>query len=99
MPMTNVTDYTALLTGSYWNGIEVTGKPTFVTYSFDAVAPASDQANLSASAYATFAAFTAAQQTETQQALQEWSNNSGIIFLQVAPGQGDVNFAAYDFSS
>ncbi len=97
--MANVTDYTALLTGSYWNGIEVTGKPVFVTYSFDSTAPASDAANLSASAYATFTPFTAAQQTEAQQALQEWSSNSGIIFLQVAPGKGDINFAAYDFSS
>ena len=27
-----VTDYTALLSGDYWNGIEVTGKPVVVTY-------------------------------------------------------------------
>jgi hypothetical protein len=32
--MTVVTDYTALLSGSYWNGIEVTGNPVIVTYSF-----------------------------------------------------------------
>ena len=97
--MSVVTDYTALLTGSYWSGIEVTAHPVFVTYSFDATAPASDQANLSPSAYATFAQFTAAQQLQTQQALQEWSDDSGIVFLQVAPGQGEINFAAYDFST
>ncbi len=97
--MTEVTDHTALLTGSYWTGIEITGSPVFVTYSFDATAPESDQGNLSASAYATFTAFTAAQQAQAQAALQEWSDASGVVFLQVAPGQGEINFAAYDFST
>jgi len=32
--MPTVSDYTALLSGDYWNGIEVTGKPVIVTYSF-----------------------------------------------------------------
>ena len=30
--MPTVSDYTALLGGNYWNGIEVTGKPVIVTY-------------------------------------------------------------------
>src|SRR6185437_5121376 len=97
--MPTVTNYTALLTGSYWNGIEVAHQPAFVTYSFDATAPASDQSTLSPSAYATFTPFTAAQQHEAQQALGEWSSNSGLIFLQVAPGKGDINFVSYDFST
>ena len=97
--MPTATDYTTLLTGSYWSGAGVTGEPVFVTYSFDATAPASDQSNLNATAYATFTPFTAAQQAEAQQALGEWSAASGVIFLQVAPGQGDINFASYDFSS
>jgi serralysin len=94
-----VTDYTSLLTGSYWNGIEVAGQPAFVTYSFDATAPASDAGHLSASAYATFRPFTAAEQSQAQTALSEWSANSGVVFLQVAAGKGDINFAAYDFST
>src|SRR5471030_959487 len=88
-PVTYYTDYTTLLTGSYWSGAEVTGQPVFVTYSFDAVAPASDAANLAPSAYATFTPFTAAQQVEARQALTDWSSSStiagggsGIIFLQ-----------------
>jgi len=100
------TDYTTLLTGSYWSGAEITGQPVFVTYSFDTTAPASDVGHLSPSALATFTPFTAAQQTETQQALTVWSSSStiagggsGIIFLQVPSGQGDINFAAYNFSS
>jgi Ca2+-binding RTX toxin-like protein len=104
--MAYATDYTTLLTGSYWSGAEVTGQPVFITYSFDATAPASDSGRLAASAYATFTPFTAAQQAETQQALTEWSSaskvaggGSGVVFLQVAPGKGDINFAAYNFSS
>ena len=97
--MAYATDYTTLLTGSYWSGAGVTGMPVFVTYSFDATAPASDASNLSASAYASFTPFSAAQQAEAQQALGEWSAASGVIFLQVAPGKGDINFASYNFSS
>jgi Ca2+-binding RTX toxin-like protein len=104
--MPYATDYTTLLSGSYWGGAEITGKPVFVTYSFDTTAPASDQNNLSPSAYATFTPFTAAQQAEARQALTEWSSSStdtgggsGVIFLEVPSGQGDINFASYDFSS
>jgi len=104
--VTYYTDYTTLLTGSYWCGAEVTGQPVFVTYSFDTTAPPSDANNLAPSAYATFTPLTAAQQAEAQQALTDWSSSStqagggsGVIFLQVAPGQGDINFAAYNFSS
>ena len=94
--MADVSDYTALLTGDYWGGIEITDHPVFVTYSFDTTAPASDASHLAGSAYATFTPFTAAQQAEAQQALANWGTNSGIVFLQAAPGQGDINFAAYD---
>ena len=104
--MAYATDYTTLLTGSYWNGAETPGQPVFVTYSFDATAPPSDASHLTASAYATFTPFTAAQQAEAQQALKDWSSSStiagggsGVIFLQVAPGEGDINFAAYNFST
>ncbi|MDQ2861736.1 MAG: M10 family metallopeptidase C-terminal domain-containing protein, partial [Pseudomonadota bacterium] len=104
--MAYATDYTTLLTGSYWSGAEVTGQPVFITYSFDATAPASDAGNLAPSAYATFTPFTAAQQAQAQQALTDWSSastiaggGSAIIFLEVAPGKGDINFAAYNFSS
>ena len=40
MPVVN--DYTALLFGSTWNGIEVTGKPVFVTFSFPTAIPSYD---------------------------------------------------------
>lgn len=104
--MAYATDYTTLLTGSYWSGAETPGQPVFVTYSFDATAPASDVGHLAGSALATFTAYSAAQQTQAKQALTDWSSastvgggGSGVIFLQVAPGKGDINFAAYDFTS
>ena len=104
--MPYATDYTTLLTGSYWSGAEITAKPVFVTYSFDTTAPPADAANLSASAYATFTPYTAAQQAQARQALAEWSSastvaggGSGVTFLEVPSGKGDINFAAYDFSS
>ncbi len=97
--MAYVTDYTALLTGASWSGIEVLNTPNFVTYSFDTTAPASDASVLAPSAYATFTPFTAAQQSSAQAALGEWAANSGLVLEQVAPGKGDINFAAYNFST
>jgi hypothetical protein len=95
-------DYTGLLSGEYWSGIEVTGKPTIVTYSFPTVAPAYDATitdpNLTPAALASFTAFTAAEQAMARQALAEWGNNSGLIFIEVSPGQGDINFQKLDFT-
>ena len=96
--MPYATDYTTLLTGSYWTGAQVTGEPVILTYSFLATEPTSDPHDLGA-ALNTFTAFTLDQQAQTQQALARWSSVSGIIFEQVAPGQGDINFAAYDLTS
>ena len=92
------TDFTTLLTGSYWSGAQVTGQPVILTYSFLTTKPTTDPHGLGA-ALNTFTPFTADQQTQTQQALARWSGVSGIIFEQVAPGEGDINFAAYDLTS
>ena len=97
--MPTVTDYTALLSGSYWNGIEVTGKPVFVTYSFPTVAPPEHQSTLGNTAFASFQAFNASAQTDARAALAAWAAESGITFLEVSPGQGQINFALYDFST
>ena len=73
MPVVN--DYTALLSGSYWNGIEVTGTPVIVTYSFPTALPAYDASidGFTAATDASFQAFTAAEQTQATQALGEWA--------------------------
>lgn len=96
---TTVTDYTALLSGSYWNGIEVTGKPVFVTYSFPTTAPAAQVEIVGNPAFGTFQTFNPDAQALAHQALDAWSNVSGIKFIEVAPGQGQINFSMYDFSS
>ncbi len=96
--MVEVTDYTALLSGSYWNGIEITGKPVFVTYSFPTSAPIEHEEIWGASNLDSFQAFNANAQTAARQALSEWSNVSGIRFIEVPAGQGQINFSEYDFS-
>src|SRR5438045_9646860 len=96
-----VTDYTALLSGSYWNGIEVTGKPVIVTYSFPTAA-AGYVANVDGFTPATvssFQAFNAAEQAEARAALGEWAAASRLVFGEGAPGQGDVNFQLVDFNT
>lgn len=69
MPVVN--DYTALLSGSSWNGIEVTGAPVIVTYSFPTSAPSYDTTidGFTAATVASFQAFTSAEQAEAVQAL------------------------------
>src|SRR5205814_1129281 len=96
-----VSDYTALLSGDYWNGIEVTGSPVIVTYSFPTSAPAYDAtvAGFGAATVSSFQAFDAAEQAQAQAALGEWAAASGAIFLQVAPGEGDINFQLVDFNT
>jgi Ca2+-binding RTX toxin-like protein len=99
--VTGTTAYTALLSGNYWNGIEVTGSPVIVTYSFPTTAPAylsAVQGFTSATAM-TFTPFTAAEQAEAIGALGQWASASGLIFIEVAPGQGDINFQNVDFNT
>jgi Ca2+-binding RTX toxin-like protein len=96
-----VSDYTALLSGNYWNGIEATGAPVIVTYSFPTAAPAYDAGvdGFTASTVASFKAFNDDEQKQARQALGEWSAASGITFVEVAPGQGDINFQLVDLST
>ncbi|WP_198350912.1 M10 family metallopeptidase C-terminal domain-containing protein [Flavisphingomonas formosensis] len=99
--MTVVSDYTALLSGSYWNGIEATGKPVIVTYSFPTSAPDyfSSIDGFTAATTASFQAFTPAEQDQARAALAEWASASGITFVEVAPGKGDINFQLADLNT
>jgi hypothetical protein len=96
-----VTDFTALLSGKYWNGIEVTGRPVIVTYSFPSSAPSyiSGVEGFTAATVSSFQAFTATMQAQARAALGEWSAASGLVFLEVAPGQGDINFQLVNFNT
>ena len=99
--MAVVTDYTALLSGDYWNGIEVTGKPVIVTYSFPTTAAGylADVDGFTAATVSSFQAFNTTEQAQARTALGEWAAASGLIFVEVAPGQGDINFQLVDFDT
>jgi hypothetical protein len=84
-----VTGITALLGGNYWNGIEVTGRPVIVTYSFPDAGPAynSGVMGFTGPTLAGFQAFTPAQQIQARAAMAEWAAVSGVIVHEAAPGQ------------
>jgi len=92
-----VTTFDALLSGFTWNGLEVAGRPTFLTYSFDISASPVFVGTYSAAFLASLQPFTAAEQTLARQALQAWADISGLTLFEVPAGQGDLRFAAYDF--
>ncbi len=92
-----VTTYDAVLSGLSWNGLGVSGRPTFVTYSFDAAAPADYAGSFSDAFLASFQPFTPAEQAIARQALQAWADASGLTFFEVPAGQGDIRFGVYDF--
>ncbi|MBA2935977.1 matrixin family metalloprotease [Sphingomonas sp. CGMCC 1.13654] len=99
--MPTVSDYTALLSGQYWGGIETTGKGQIVTYSFPTAAPSYDSsvAGFTAATVSSFQAFNSDEQDQARKALAEWSAASGIVFVEVAPGQGDINFQLVNLST
>jgi Ca2+-binding RTX toxin-like protein len=100
-------DYYALLSGNYWNGIEVpaldgsAGAPIIVTFSFPTTIPAYDStvAGFTQATLDSFSGFTTQEQTQALAALNEWASASGLVFVQVAPGQGDINFGNVDFNT
>jgi Ca2+-binding RTX toxin-like protein len=98
--MPTVTDYTALISGYSWPGIEVANRPMFLTYSFLTAAPPSHAAgDAMGAAVSSFQAFDAADQAVARQALGEWADACGLTILEVAPGFGDITFSWYDFSA
>ena len=99
MPVVN--DYTAFLSGSYWGGIESTGQPVIVTFSFPTSAPTYDAGigGFTASTVTSFQAFSPAEHQQALGALDEWAKASGITFVEVAAGHGDINFQKVDFDT
>ena len=93
-----VADYTALLSGStFWGGTTV-GKPVFVTYSFDTKASENLVDGGESAAFGrSFKAFTVAERAAALNALSQWDDASGIHFLEVPAGQGEIRFGNYEF--
>lgn len=90
-----VSDYRALISGHSWAGMETTGTPVFVTYSFPKTQPDYQQ---DAFADTGFRPLTASEQADARRALDTWSAVSGIHFLEVDAGAGDITFGVHDFT-
>jgi Ca2+-binding RTX toxin-like protein len=95
------TDPAAIESGNSWNGLDTAGAPVIETFSFPTSIPSYDTSigGFTASTISSFSAFTAAEQTEAISALNQWAAASGIVFVEVAPGAGDITFANVDFST
>ncbi|MHB2167999.1 FG-GAP-like repeat-containing protein [Alsobacter sp. R-9] len=91
--MAVVSDYTALLSGSTWNGNGAAGLPVFVTFSFE-TSPRSVDSTLT---QATFHPATEEEKTIARQAFRTWADACGIVFMEVPPGQGDIRLQYVDF--
>ncbi|MFN0192764.1 MAG: calcium-binding protein [Aestuariivirga sp.] len=70
-----------------------------MTYSFEAVVQAYlGTAQFTQSFLDSFAAFTETEKTAARGALAQWADASGIVFLEVAAGEGDIRFGSHDFT-
>jgi Ca2+-binding RTX toxin-like protein len=94
-----VSDYRALLSGESWWGAVPTGKSTVITYSFETrVFDHLKTPTYSDAFRNSFKPLTAAQKAATLAALKQFDDASGLQFVEVAAGQGDIRFANYDLS-
>ncbi len=93
-----VSDYTALLSGESWWGSAAPRKPVFITYSFE-TKPYDYLADhgYSAAYIHSFKPFNAAEQSAALNALNQWDQASGIVFLRAPAGQGDIKFGNFNF--
>jgi hypothetical protein len=90
-----VNDYSAILPPSRvltWNGVQGAPSQVFVTYSFELDAPLS----MTQEQRATFKAFEEAELAFARQALERWDQASGVTFLEVRAGEGDIRFSIAD---
>ncbi|MEM6381041.1 MAG: matrixin family metalloprotease [Pseudomonadota bacterium] len=92
-------DFTALLDDFSWTGDVDRQQPVVLTYSFETQAQSylADE-GFSAAFINSFQPFNSAQRQSTEQALAKFEQVSGITFVEVAPGQGDIKFGNFDFS-
>ncbi|MBZ6377230.1 hypothetical protein B5C34_05970 [Pacificimonas flava] len=95
--MVEVTDVRAIYGGS----LDDTPGPTIITYSFD------DQASFDAGNtpfqgpdefLETFQEVSAAGKALAREAFRQWGEASGLVFLEVPAGMGDVRFGVFDLS-
>ena len=92
-----VRDYTALISEYSWSG--ELGTPTVVTYSFET--QAADywvaQTDLTQNVVDSFRPLSDNMQRSARDAKQDWADVSGLTFVEVAAGEGDIRFSSIDF--
>ncbi len=103
--MTIVTDRRAILSyswvGSDSNGQPLVDQPVFISYSFETTITAlgaDGRFNGESQAYIdSFRPLSAAQQTTARGAFQAWDAASGVTFLEVPAGLGDIKVGIFNF--
>ena len=92
--MAVVNDYTALISGKSWSGLNALNAPVVLTYSFASQVPSylRDE-GYSSSALASFQPFSATEQAVARDALRQWADVSGIAFVEVTNGPGELVFS------
>ncbi|MCT4553414.1 MAG: matrixin family metalloprotease [Pelagimonas sp.] len=92
-----VRDYTALISAYSWSGEP--GTPAVVTYSFET--EGADYwvrfTDLPQAVVDTFRPLSSSMQQSAREALQAWADVSGLSFVEVPAGQGDLRFSSIDF--
>ncbi|WOI58027.1 matrixin family metalloprotease [Palleronia sp. LCG004] len=92
-----VADYTALLSGDYWTSTP--GVPTVVTYSFE-TKPESYLFEIADRNFVdSFSPLSVMQKISAWDAFDTIAAVSGVTFVEVGAGQGDIQFGSYDFST
>ncbi|WP_338687984.1 hypothetical protein V5279_23015 [Bradyrhizobium sp. 26S5] len=103
--MTVVSDFTAILSGNSWwgnsvSGASLPGRPAFVSFSFDSTISAAELASSDTQAFKnSLRPFTEDEKAVARAALQQWAAASGLVFLEVPAGLGDIRFTTADFST
>ena len=94
-------DPAAIESGNSWNGLDTAGAPVIVTFSFPTSMPTYDETigGFTPATIASFTPFTSAEQAQALAALGQWAAASGIVFIEVPPGEGDITFANVSFST
>ncbi len=98
--MTVVRDFTGILheQGFSWAGNGTVGRPVFVTYSFEEAVPGY-VADYDGAAFAgSFRPLEDDHMAKARTALAQWEDVSGLVFIEVEPGRGDIRFGLYDFN-
>ncbi|MBN9516690.1 MAG: VCBS repeat-containing protein [Alphaproteobacteria bacterium] len=97
--MAIVNDYAALLSGTSWSGKNAQNAPVILTYSFATQIPDYLRSGgYSSEGIASFTPFSSTEQAVARSALQKWADVSGIQFVEVTTGVGELVFSKLDFS-